>query len=40
MKQSFTVNLSQDFYILYDFFGFKPDEVVQYYLNHIFLFNL
>jgi hypothetical protein len=37
MKQSFTVKLSPDFYILCDFFGFNPDEVVQYYLNHISL---
>ena len=35
MKQSFTVHLSPDFYILCDFFSLTPEEVLQYYVNHI-----
>ena len=35
MKQSFTFHLSPDFYILCDFFSLTPEEVLQYYINHI-----
>jgi hypothetical protein len=37
MKQTFTVHLSPDFYILCDFFSLTPEEVLQFYINHISL---
>lgn len=37
MKQTFTVQLSPDFYILCEFFSLSPEEVLQYYVNHISL---
>jgi hypothetical protein len=37
MKQIFTVHLTPDFYILCELFSFTPEEVLQYYINHISL---
>lgn len=37
MKHMFTVNIPPDFYILCDLFSLKPEEVLQYYVNHISL---
>jgi len=37
MIQTFTVHLTPDFYILCELFSFTPEEVLQYYINHISL---
>jgi len=37
MKQTFSIHLSPDFYILCDLFSCSPEEVLQYYVNHISL---
>jgi len=37
MKQVFVITLPPDFYILCNIFSCTPQEVVQYYVNHISL---
>jgi hypothetical protein len=37
MTEPFNLYLSPDFYILCDFFSFTPEEVLQYYVDHVSL---